>query len=123
MINSFNQFRKNIEAVKELDKLYTLLISNFPTLKEESKEILRAEIALSVSALDSYIHDVVRVGMLEIYKGTRNASEKYKTFPLTIKTVEAIAVAINQEEKQIFLESAIREIISRDSYQSPKGIE
>ncbi|MBW4667047.1 MAG: hypothetical protein KME60_06260 [Cyanomargarita calcarea GSE-NOS-MK-12-04C] len=34
-------------------------------------DILRASLVLVVSALDYYVHEVVTLGMLEIYKGQR----------------------------------------------------
>ncbi len=46
----------------------------------DASDLLRWEWVLAVSALDKYIHDVVRIGMVEEFLGTRPKTNKYNTF-------------------------------------------
>jgi hypothetical protein len=123
MQKAIEKFRLNIKSVKELDELYTLLVTNYPLLKEQTSDILRAEIVLAVSALDCFIHDLVKQGMVETYQGMRIPSKQFETYQIPFKFLKLIEDTNNPEEKLAYLESAIREINSKDSYQAPKGIE
>ncbi len=46
----------------------------------DASDLLRWEWVLAVSALDKYIHDVVRIGMIEEFLGTRPKTNKFNTF-------------------------------------------
>jgi len=50
-------------------------------------DILRAELVLAVSALDYYIHEIVRFGMLEIYLGKRAPTASLLKFNVTLEGV------------------------------------
>lgn len=123
MHNAITQFRNNIVSVKELDKIYSLVSEKFPLLKVEISEILRAEIVLTVSAMDCFIHDLVRLGMLDTFKGNRVASKSFPKFNVSMKSLLRVIDANTPSEQQAYLESEIRRINSADSYQSPKSIE
>lgn len=123
MIDAIEQFRKNIASIRELGSLYTLIQTQYPILTPNLEEILRSQIVLTVSALDCFIHDCVRIGMLEIYKGTRTNNDSFEKYSINLKTLNYINSATTQYAKLIFLEKYIRERNSRDSYQSPKTIE
>ncbi|MFN0048025.1 MAG: HEPN domain-containing protein [Cytophagales bacterium] len=67
---AIQQFRLNINSVRQLDALYLQFSTILPAL--DLSEILRAEIVLSVSALDCFIHDLIRLATIEIYSGLRD---------------------------------------------------
>ena len=46
-----------------------------PTLTTQASQLLRSQFVLLVSALDTYIHDIVRIGILQVYQGTRPVSK------------------------------------------------
>jgi hypothetical protein len=123
MQRAIEKFRLNIKSVKDLDAIYSLLIKNYPLLEEQAGDILRAEIVLAVSALDCFIHDLVKQGMIETYQGVRMPSKQFESYQIPFKFLKLIENTDNQDEKLIFLENAIKEINSKDSYQAPKGID
>jgi len=123
MQRAIEKFRLNIKSVKDLDAIYSLLIKNYPLLEEQAGDILRAEIVLSVSALDCFIHDLIKQGMVETYQGNRLPSKQFNTYQIPFKFLKLIESADNADDKLGYLENAIREINSKDSYQAPKGIE
>lgn len=53
-------------------------------------DLLRWQWVLSVSALDRYVHDIVRIGMLEIFEGRRNPTAKYKSFRIDLNNFNSI---------------------------------
>ena len=120
MQRAIEKFRLNIESVKDLDTVYTLLINNYP---EQASDILRAKIVLSVSALDCFIHDLVKQGMIETYQGVRISSKQFESYQIPFNFLKLIENADNSEEKLAHLEKAIQKINSKDSYQSPKGVD
>jgi hypothetical protein len=123
MQRAIQQLRLNIQSVKELDSIYSLIVENYPLLAEQSSEILRAEIVLSVSTLDCFIHDLVKYGMVETYQENRLASKQFETYQIPFKFLKHIENSQRTDDKLGYLETAISEINSKDSYQSPKNIE
>lgn len=51
-------------------------------------DLLRWQWVQCISAFDKFIHDLVRVGMLEIFQGNRVPTPKYKTFQIDMQTYE-----------------------------------
>lgn len=123
MQRAIEKFRQNIESVRELDSIFGLITSNYPLLEDQSREILRAEIVLSVSALDCFIHDLIKQGMVETYQGDRIASNQLSTYQIPFKFLKLIENSEQLDDKLAYLENAIKENNSKDSYQSPKSIE
>lgn len=70
MQSAIDQFNISINRVRDLIAVYQSLQSQTTNILDLS-DILRATLVLAVSALDYYIHEVVRLGMLEIYSGVR----------------------------------------------------
>lgn len=62
MNRACSQYQNNSKSIKELGQLFNLIVENFPLLQTQAEEILRARFVMIVSALDTYIHDVVRTG-------------------------------------------------------------
>ena len=122
MQRAIQQFRLNIKSVKSLVDIYTLIIKNYPLLTEQSSEILRAIIVLSISALDCFIHDLIKYGMVETYQGNRLPSKPFEAYQISFKFLKLIESS-TKNEKPFYLEMAISETNSKDSYQSPKSIE
>ena len=122
MQRAIEKFRLNIKSVKDLDAIYSLLVKNYPLLEEQAGDILRAEIVLAVSALDCFIHDLVKQGIIETYQGIRTPSEQFPNYKIPLQFVKLIENTDNLEDRLSFLEKAITEINSKDSYQAPKGI-
>jgi len=123
MHNAILQFRSNLTSVKELDKIYTLVVEHFPLLAEQAFEILRAEVVLTISAMDCFIHDIVRLGMIDTFKGNRQASKSFSNFSVSIHSLQNIVNSANPLDQLAFFDSEIRKINSSDSYQSPQSIE
>jgi hypothetical protein len=72
-------------------------------------DLLRWQWVQAVSSLGKFVHDIVRVGMLHIYTGRRNPTNKYLTFTIDLKThlqiIQDINSAISIFEKQVLLKN------------------
>ena len=110
MLNILEQFRKNIERVRALGGLYNVL-SQQATAALDLTDLLRSQVVMVVSALDHYIHEITRIGMLEVYEGKRPQTPAFLRFQVTMEaTLQAIAAV--QEDNRWFDE----EIRSKHGY-------
>jgi len=123
MNRAITQYRYNSNSINELGKLFDLIIKEYPLLKKQAEDILRAQFVMIVSALDCYIHDVVKIGILEIYLGQRISSKNTEKYPINLTILQQIENAPNEQTKLAFLENHIQSKNSEDSFQSPQGIE
>lgn len=123
MQRAMQKFTLNLQSVKDLGQIYVLVSTNFPLIEEKADDILRAKIVLMVSAFDTFIHDVVKIGMGEIFVGIRPFHSKYNDFKFSLSALNNINSSIIQSEKISYFESELEKINSNDSFQSPKSIE
>lgn len=89
MLTAFRQFNDNYKYIQELDSLYIFLKTDLK-IGVDLADILRAEIVYSVSAFDKLVHDLVRIGMVECFQGTRTKTNSFKNFQVTSDTLTEI---------------------------------
>ena len=61
-----------------------------------------------VSALDHFIHEIIRIGMIEIYNNKREPTKEFKTFILTLDEKILFKKAIMEDKNDTWLEYQIR---------------
>lgn len=122
---AINEFNKQISSTKELNAIYKHLESNL-TSAVDLTDLLRAQIVYSVSSLDKLIHELVRIGMIEIYYGRRTATNKFSAFGISLNTLVKIQETSLIHMPQVPEDTAIywfeREIILKHkilSFQDP----
>ncbi len=120
MQSAFTQFQENIKRVKALMGVYNAINSS-TTAVMDSSDVLRAAIVFAVSALDKFIHDVTRIGMLEIFQGERPETESYLRFQLSMKTFTLLQTSDESTKLNIF-DAEIRERQGWQSFQRPDKI-
>lgn len=118
MHNAIQHFRANIERVRALGGLY-MALSNLTTSAVDATDLLRAQIVMAVSALDNYIHEITRIGMLEVFDGSRPHTNAFLRFQVTI---DAAMVGLSSGGGSSWFESEIREKHSYLSFQHPDKI-
>jgi hypothetical protein len=84
-----NQFSHNIQYVRELQVLYQSLKEE-QQLPNDLSDLLRAEIVYVVSALDKLVHELVRIGMLQVFTGNRPKTKSFERFTISNKTLDKI---------------------------------
>lgn len=115
-------YKPNSKTIKELNDIHKAVTLHLPLLTEPAEEILRAQLVHIVSAFDCYMHDCVRICLMEIFCGTRS-NENKGAFHLSFESLVTVEKGQTKLEKQHLLESIIVKKISEDSYHSPKGVE
>ena len=81
-------------------------------------DILRAQIANSVSAFDKFMHDLIRIGMIETFVGRRRPTPKYSTEVLSLEAISLIRAA-TVPPPEAYFEKEILKKHSHLSFQDP----
>jgi len=115
----YRSFKKIIQDTKTLGATYDYL-NNVIKPPYEYSDLLRWQWAQALSALDKFVHDVVRIGMIEIYRGIRNTTPKYESFTLPLNILSEMK--INNHREILIFEKYI--LLSNDykSFQEPDKI-
>jgi len=67
MHSALQQFQTNLLRARELGKL-AVAVTKITTTAIDVSDMWRAQIVLGVSALDYLVHELARIGMIEISK-------------------------------------------------------
>ena len=118
MNESIEQFRTNIARVRNLEALVQVLGARTTDALDLS-DILRAELVLAVSALDQFIHELVRLGMLDCYRGVRPVTPQFLTFNVSLESVLVNANSMDDDE---WLDEEIRKRNGFRSFQNSERI-
>ena len=117
MTNALNTFCSLIAQVETSKGLFWYLQGQ--KIPIDASDLLRWQWVLAVSALDKYIHDIVRIGMVQEFQGTRPQTDKYKAFRIDMDSYVYLASAVSPE---IFFEDEIIHQHSHLSFQYPEKI-
>ncbi|WP_052711980.1 hypothetical protein [Elstera litoralis] len=82
MQSALKAFDDSLARARHFHGLHNTLSSTL-TVAVDLSDMLRAEIVMAVSALDHYIHEIVRIGMLECWAGTRPITDAFGRFSIT----------------------------------------
>ena len=119
MINSLNLFEKNINDSCNLLALYEFSSNNLPGM--DFKDLLRAHLVYSVSAFDKLIHDLIKIGMVEIFLNTRPATSKYLNEGISLEIHNKILGA-TIPPREYFFENEVARKLSFLSFQDPDKV-
>src|SRR5262249_15833163 len=118
MKTALDIFRANLARVRALHALH-LNFSGLVAPIIDLSDLLRAEIVLVVSALDHFVHELARVGMMEIWRGARSATPAYLRFSISLNIATRLT---GQSGVEGHLETEIRTRHGYLSFQQPDDI-
>jgi hypothetical protein len=120
-VSPIDHFWEVWERCNQLSAMQAYLARNVATALRPD-ELLRAEWAARVSALDLYVHEQVAQRMLSIFEGTVLGSDGYATFPVPTATMARIRNAATAVEASAAFDLSVREQLGRKTYQLPDEI-
>lgn len=120
MYRALSLFQSNIQEARNLTILYGYL-KNTIVSPLYFDDLLRAQIVYSVSAFDKLIHDIVRLGMLEIFMEKRPTTPKYLAESISMITYNELVTATIPPPEYIF-EQAIFQKLKTIAYQDPQKV-
>lgn len=118
MKTAIDQFRTNISRVRNLGSIVEALGSQTTSVLDLS-DVLRAELVLTISALDHFIHELVRLGMLEAYRGSRQQTGRFLKFEVSL---ENALIGIADSAGEQWIDSEIRTRNGYRTFQDPEKI-
>jgi len=122
MKSAKKHFEQNIIRVKNLGAIYKSTSFQITQILDLS-DILRAQYVMLVSALDHFIHEIIRIGMVEIYNNRRKPPTKaFKEFMLNLDENILFKKAIMEDKNDIWLNYQIRHKHSFKSFQQANKI-
>jgi len=116
MQSTIEMFRLNAERVRHLCGLYDAICA-LTTSAIDSSDLLRAQIVLSVSALDFYVHEVTVRGMVQVFEGARPPTNSFKK-----QKVSGGLLLGSSSNALTAFENDVRERHSFLSFQQPEKI-
>jgi hypothetical protein len=120
MRNSRSVFRENIRLTREIGSLHDYLTTNVVG-PISFDDLLRSQIVYAVSAFDKLMHDLIRIGMVDILIGKRLATPKYLNEKIPLSVVNQMA-ASTIPPKEIIFEQYIVSRLKILSYQDPDNV-
>ena len=121
MISAITQFKQSLEKVKEMHTLYCHLKDNLQ-LPNDLTDLLRSEIVNLVSALDKLVHELVRIGMIDIFFNRRTETAAYNNFTISLETLKNVNSSSPIQPPEYFLEQEIVNKHKHLSFQYPDKI-
>lgn len=115
---AIDQFCENLARARSLAGLAQSL-SSLTTAAVDLSDILRASLVLTVSALDHFVHEFTRLGILEVHRGHRPTTDAYLSFRVPMSAAREGMADTSRDE---WLDQAIREAHSWLSFQHPDKI-
>lgn len=118
MLPAIDQFRANIARVRSLIGLGVALHNQTGGTLDVS-EAYRSALAMAVSALDHFIHEKSLQGMVEVFRGNRQATDAYRRF--TVRMAAVMTGLTNLGTEAWFVEE-VRELNGGRTFQRPDDV-
>jgi hypothetical protein len=97
-------------------------LANHATGALQPDELLRAEWAARVSALDLFVHELVAQNLVEIFEGTRPTCPGFSRMVVSGECLLRIQAAATPAERRTAFDLEVRTKLSRVTYQYPDDI-
>ena len=90
MLTAKNRFIKNISRIKNTYDLYNHLNNELKFPSQHLGDLIRSDLVFLVSALDRFVHDLVRIGMIKSFQGHRPKTNAYLNFSIPLSQVDTM---------------------------------
>lgn len=118
-------FNACINDVKSMRAFYTYLRDYYHIPENDLADLLRAELVNVVSAMDRFIHEIVRIGIVNSYLGISPQTAKCKGIPFRFLTMNKIIdckllnnpPTCNEELPEYWVNKEVVEILKTLSFQ------
>lgn len=107
-------FADGITAVRNIFPIYDHLEKDLKLPVEVTSDLLRSQIVYTISALDRLIHELVRIGIIEIFNGQRLLTNKFKNHTFKASTLMSIMDTLRSDSLPSSPEEMPEFIINRE---------
>lgn len=109
---------QNIGRSRDLVAIFRAIRAQ-TTVSLDLSDLLRAALVMSVSSLDHFVHETVRLGMLEAHRGERAKTPVFLRFRVTLQSVLEAPLSPDPDS---WLDGQIRERLGHQSFQRPDRV-
>ncbi|MGM0784634.1 MAG: HEPN domain-containing protein [Pseudomonadota bacterium] len=120
MRRSLQAFEENIKSTRELSVIHNYLV-NQVSAAVSFEDLLRSQVVYSVSAFDKFLHDIIRIGMVETFCGRRAPTSKFLSDQISMSVHQDIIGATIPPKESVY-ESAVIKKLKIQSYQDPSKV-
>ncbi|MFX3720929.1 hypothetical protein ACJBPZ_11155, partial [Streptococcus suis] len=85
-------------------------------IPEQFEDLLRSQVVNAVSAFDKLMHDLIRIGMVNIFENQRPSTSKYLSETIAIQHLPSL-LASAVPPPPVRFEEIVREKLSKLSFQ------
>ena len=125
MTSTISTFNECISDVKGMRTFYTYLKDHYHIPENDLADLLRAELVNLVSAMDRFIHEIVRIGIVNSHMGASLQTSKCKAMPFRYLTMSKIIdcklrgtpPTCNEEIAEYWVNKEVVEILKTLSFQ------
>lgn len=121
MLRAKQIFDIGINRVRNIDSVFEHLTTKLGFNPTDVSDLLRSEIVYSLSSFDRLIHDLVKAGMVDSFKGNRIPTNAYKNFSISLNQFDAINAASVPPAEFVF-EQTITSSHKHLSFQDPDKV-
>ena len=118
MLIALEVFLANIGRSRDLIAIFRAM-SVQTTQALDLSDVLRAALVQAVSSFDLFVHELVRLGMLEAYRSERPKTEAFLRFPVSLS---GVLDAISSEGSTSWFDREIRGRHGHLSFQTPDNV-
>ncbi len=121
MNRAITQFEINLQSARQLGVIYSAFVGQL-TAAVDLDELLRAELVLAVSALDCFVHDLVRIGMGRAFDATATVPKSFIAFGVSMGFAREILAATSTADRDALADQEIRRLLGFKTFQAPDKI-
>jgi len=121
MNRAITQFESNVESARQLGIIYSSFCDKV-TEVIRLDELLRAELVLVVSALDCYVHDIVRIGMTRALAMSSGEPNSYLSFGVSMMFVKRLLRTSSADDRATLFDQEVRRLHGFKTFQNADKI-
>ena len=87
MVNTITTFNTCIRDIQKMRGFYVFLSDHYKIAPEDLSDLLRSELVNLVSAMDRFIHEFVRIGIINSYTNKTPQTDKCKSISIKFSTL------------------------------------
>ena len=125
MTNTINAFNVCIRDIQKMRVFYMFLRDRYKIPEGELSDLLRSELVNLVSAMDRFIHEFVRIGIINSYTNKSVQTDKCKSIPIKFSILNKVIECqlrktpptCNEETAEYWINNEIKTILRSMSFQ------
>ena len=120
MLDALDRFMAGLSKARDMSALFDVLTI---TVKGpfSFEDLLRSQLVYTISAFDKLIHDLVRIGMVSCYTGTKKTTRKFHSETISIELHNQLATA-SLPPKEVVFEQEMYKRLKVLSFQDPDKV-